>query len=247
MKKTLILLLLLSQIITFAQKTDGKGLAILVNMHYGLGFPSQDLATRFGNHSSTGGGIELMTDKGRWILGTDFSYIFGKKVTDNPVAGLYNVENYIYGNNKELGVIFLRERAFVMQGYVGKLIPIHPSTGRAGLRLTLGAGYMQHKIRVQDDGGAIVQVAGDYAKGYDRLSGGFTITQSIGYQYLSQNRRINFILSLEANQAFTKSLRDWDFATKRKDDAQRKDFIFGARATWILPFYLGDNGEKDSY
>ncbi len=246
MKKILFLLLFFSQL-AFAQQKDGRGLAILVNMHYGLGYPGQDLATRFGNHSSTGGGLELMTDKGRWILGTEFSYIFGKKVKDNPIANLYNVENFIYGNNRELGVLFPRERGFVMQGYVGKLVPIHKSSGRAGLRITLGAGYMQHKIRVQDDGSAIVQVAGDYQKGYDRLTGGFSLTQSIGYQYLSENRRINFILSLEANQGFTKSLRDWDFATKRKDDSERKDFIFGARATWILPFYLGDNGERDSY
>jgi hypothetical protein len=231
----------------FAKAQIRTGTTLLINTHYGFAASGADLGQRFGNCQHTGLGIEWMSNRKSWIVGADGSFVFGKNVKENPIEKLYNVETFIYGVNKELAIIFLRERGFLWQGYVGKLIKIHPTNARAGLRVTAGAGYMQHRIRLQDDQESISQISGDYKKGYDRLTGGLMFTQFIGYQYLSRNRRINFSVGFEFNEGFTKSLRDWNFDTKSKDTAQRFDLLYGLRTSLVLPLYFGDTAEHDEY
>ncbi len=256
MKKIIIhsLLIISTLFLSFsanAQKEEGrntqKGVAIFTNFSYGIAKPGKDLALRFGVNNTANIGVELFTNKTNWIIGSDFSYIFSKKVKEDPLAKLINYDTYIYGNDKGLSEYLLRERGYIIQGYIGKLFLLNKSVNRSGIRLTLGAGYMQHKIRLQDDSRSITQFSGDYKKGYDRLTGGFSLSQYIGYQYLSNNRRINFSIGFDFSQGFTKSLRDWDFDLKSKNTASRLDLLYGIRATWILPFYLGDFGEKDEY
>ena len=246
--KIFIFAFILAPFFAKAQHNASKGIALLANFNYGVAKPSKDLAVRFGMSSATGIGIELLGNKTNLIVGADFSYFFSKKVNEDPLAKLVNYDTYIYGNDKGLSSYLLRERGFIMQGYVGKLFVFDKkAANRSGIRFTLGAGYMQHKIRLQDDSRSISQLSGDYKKGYDRLTGGLSLSQYIGYQYLSSNRRINFSIGFDISEGFTKSKRDWDFDLKSKNTAQRLDLLYGIRATLILPFYLGDLGEKDEY
>jgi hypothetical protein len=243
-------ILLLSFWANAQKKTDSnaqKGITILSNFSCGIAKPGKDLAIRFGTNNTVAIGVELMTNKRNWIVGSDFSYFFSKKVNEDPLAKLINYDTYIYGNDKGLSSYLLRERGFIFQGYIGKLFSLHKDVKRSGFRVTLGAGYMQHKIRLQDDSRSITQLSGDYKKGYDRLTGGLSLSQYIGYQYLSNNRRVNFSIGFDLSQGFTKSLRDWDFDLKSKNTASRIDLLYGIRATWTLPFYIGDLGEKDEY
>lgn len=256
MKKNILYILLIFSILVpnfsvHAQKDNDrnkqKGVALLTNFNAGIAKPGKDLAVRFGVNNAVGIGVELMTNRTTWIIGSDFSYFFSKKVNEDPLKKLINYDTYIYGNDKGLSEYLLRERGFIVQGYLGKLFLLNKSANRNGIRVTFGAGYMQHKIRLQDDSRSITQFSGDYKKGYDRLTGGLSLSQYIGYQYLSNNSRINFSVGFDFLQGFTKSLRDWDFDLKSKNTASRLDLLYGIRATWILPFYLGDLGEKDEY
>ena len=246
--KILIFAFLFVSFFANAQRNKEKGVAILARFNFGLALPAKDLALRYGTNSATGVSVELVGNQSNLIVGSDFSYFFSKKVKEDPLAKLVNYDTYIYGNDKGLSSYLLRERGFVWQGYVGKLFLLDKkSRNRSGIRFTLGVGYMQHKIRLQDDSRSIAQLSTDYRKGYDRLTGGLSISQYIGYQYLSENRRINFSLGFDFTQGFTKSKRDWDFDLKSKNTNARLDILNGIRATWILPFYLGDLGEKDEY
>lgn len=246
--KLFIFAFLFASFFTKAQHNATKGVALLANFNYGIGKPGKDLAVRFGMSSAAGVGVEMLGNKTNLIIGADFSYFFSKKVNEDPLIKLVNYDTYIYGNDKGLSSYLLRERGFVMQGYVGKLFVFDKkAANRSGIRVTFGAGYMQHKIRLQDDSRSIAQFSGDYKKGYDRLTGGLSLSQYVGYQYLSNNRRINFSLGFDFSQGFTKSLRDWDFDLKSKNTTPRLDLLYGMRATLILPFYLGDLGEKDEY
>ena len=246
--KTLIFAFIFVSFYANGQRSLEKGVAILAKFNFGVQVPAKDLAIRFGTSNATGVSAELLGNRSNLIVGTDFSYFFSKKVNEDPLAKLVNYDTYIYGNDKGLSSYLLRERGFVWQGYVGKFFLLDKkSRNRSGIRFTLGVGYMQHKIRLQDDSRSIAQLTGDYKKGYDRLTGGLSLSQYIGYQYLSENRRINFTLGFDFTQGFTKSLREWDFDLKSKNTNTRLDFLNGIRATWILPFYLGDLGEKDEY
>jgi hypothetical protein len=56
---------------------------------------------------------------------------------------------------------------------------------------------MQHKIKLYDANQKIAAVDKDLKKGYDRLSGGFGLTQFIGYKYISNNRLANCYFGFE--------------------------------------------------
>jgi hypothetical protein len=220
-----------------AQDAQNKGNALLLHMAVGFHLPGGDLSDRFGNVGSAGGGLEWMTEK-NYIFGAQGAYFFGQQVKEDPLLGLRTPEGDIIGNDRSLATVALRERGWYIGGVVGRLFPV--AQARSGIRVTVGAGWLQHKIRLQDDTRSVPQLSGDYIKGYDRLSGGLNLQEFIGWQHLATNRRANWMIGLELGQGFTRSLRSWDFASGRKLDNKRLDLMFGIRAAWTLPFYFGN-------
>lgn len=216
------------------EEPRNTGPALLVNLTAGVHLPAGDLSDRFGQDASPGGGVEWIT-AGNFILGLEGHYFFGTKVKDDPLALIRTPEGDIIGNNQLLADVALRERGFYLGGQVGKLFTLGKK--RSGIRITLGAGMLRHKIRLQDNTNSASQLINDYAKGYDRLTGGLALNQFIGWQHLGANRRANWFVGLEFNQGFTQSLRSWDFTEMRKLDGKRTDLRFGIRLGWTLPFY----------
>jgi hypothetical protein len=152
----------------------------------------------------------------------------------------------IVGGDGVFSSVVLRQRGFYVGAKFGKLFPLSESNPRSGIRVTLGAGLLEHKIRVQDDSRQVNQVAGEYRKGYDRLTNGLALNQFVGYQLLGKNRLINFYAGLEFTQGFTQNRRDWNFDTMEQESGERLDLLFGIRLGWVLPFYFGGN-VADSY
>ena len=107
----------------------------------------------------------------------------------------------------------------------------------SGFTIMLGAGYLQHKIQIEDRNTAVPQFQGEYRKGYDRLSSGLAFSQFIGYTHLSLNRRINFYIGIEATQAFTEGRRSIHFNTKADGTGSRTDILFGPKVGWVLTIY----------
>ena len=217
--------------------------AILTHLSFAVQLPGGDMGARFGMNGSLGGGAEWIS-AGNFVLGVDGHYFFGGNVKEDPLAILRTPEGNIIGNNQLVADIVLRERGFYIGGLVGKLFQI--GRQRSGIRLTLGAGILQHKIRLQDNSNSVVQITGDYAKGYDRLTGGLALSQFIGWQHLSNNRRSNWYIGFALSQGFTQSRRSWDYSEMRKLDERRTDLQFGIRAGWTLPIYLS-GAEKIEY
>ncbi|MBK7604400.1 MAG: hypothetical protein IPI15_12580 [Saprospiraceae bacterium] len=79
------------------------------------------------------------------------------------------------------------------------------------------------------------------------MSNGLMTQQYIGYQYLSDNRRINFSIGLLFQQGFTKSVRGYNYDSMMPDVAKRFDMLNGIQASWILPFYFNDYSEEVIY
>ncbi len=233
----------------YAQNTElNKGHGILLNFTFGGQLPGSDLADRFGPNLSIGSGIEYLTEKNNLIFGLEGHYLFGSDVKEDVLASLRTPEGEIIGNDKSYADIQLRERGLYIGALVGKLFSVSEKNPRAGLRVALGAGLLQHKIRIQDDPfRAVPQLLDDYKKGYDRLTNGLALRQFIGYQILSANRRTNFYIGLECTQGFTQSRRDFNFDTRMQDTARRLDLLFGIHAAWVLPFYFGKTASEIYY
>lgn len=224
------------------------GEGFMINFSYAYQLPGADLAQRFGNNYNLGGGLEYFTSESNLIFGIEGGYLFGNTVKFDVLDNLRNDEGFIIGNDKAPADIQLRQRGFYLGALIGKLFSLSSKNPRSGLRLTGSVGILQHKIRIQDDPSrSVPQLLDDYKKGYDRLSNGLAFNEFIGYQLLSQDRRINFYIGFEFTQAFTQNRRSINFDTRMKEDEKRFDMLYGFRAGWVLPFYFGKGSDEIFY
>jgi len=253
---TTIILILLCTAVTWGQRsnTRNEGPVMMINFSYAFQIPAGDLVDRFGNNFNLGGGLDFMTRK-NFIIGFQGNYLFGNEVKTNLVQDLDRQlstgELAVYSNAfiGEPADFQFKERGFYFGGHIGKLFTIGQTNKRSGIRVTVGGGYLQHKIRVQDDPeGPVPVLAQDYKQGWDKLTSGFALTEFVGYQFMSRNRRLNFSFGLEFTQGFTQNRRDYDFQTRTESNKDtRKDNLIGFRINWALPLYFEGEAEEVFY
>ena len=219
---------------------------ILVKVGMGYDKPMADLADRFGGNINFHMGFERLSVS-NWIISTDFTYRFGSDVREDVLAGFRLPTDQFLATDGLPADAFLRSRGASLKIGIGKVIGLHTKSPQSGIRLDIGAGILSHYIRVQDENQAINQIFGQYKNAYDRLTRGFSITEYIGYQYLSTDGNLNFNIGFEFNQAFTSGVRLVDFTTNELSPTGRKDFLSGFKVTWLIPLYSGSKGEQIYY
>ncbi len=223
---------------TFSQGIE-KDSAIIIPMiygFYGYQWPGADMADRFGSNSVIGPGF-MVKDAGNWIYGAEYNFIFGNNTKDgfDILGGIMTSGGNVISGDGTPAVVALFERGFTINGKFGKLFPALGPDRNSGFFVTAGLGYMRHKIRIEVENNSAPQLKGDYKRGYDRLSGGFLLTQSVGYMYFGRNNLVNFTLSFEIFEGFTKGYREYLFDTRQPGDQGRFDLLFGPKLTWMIP------------
>ncbi len=248
MKNALLSLLLVIPMFVFGQQVRNNDVNVVnLGFEYGFHTPGGDLKDRFGWGSMLGGELEYLL-KSNWSISIDASYIFGRRVFEDPINPLKGVDSLLIGNNFSQATIFLRQRGFYTGVSVGKLFPVSKRNKKSGIKVDLGVGLFQHKIRIQDDPESFVPIlSGDYKKGYDRLTNGLALRQFVGYQHLANNRLLNVYAGFEFTQAFTQNRRTTNFDTMAPDNTKRLDLLSSFKVGWILPFYIGEKGEEIFY
>lgn len=218
------------------------GNIIALNFQFGVGEPGGDLSDRFGTTFSLGTGMDFITEKNNLIIGWKGDFHFGNRVKDNILGGLAP-EGFIFGNSfSSANELRRAQRGFYLGAHIGKIFSFSNANARSGLRVTLGAGLLQHKIRLQQDPSNFVnQIGGEYAKGYDRLSNGLALRQFVGYQLLGNDKFVNFTFGLEFIQGFTQNRRSFNFDEMRANTDTRLDLLIGLKVGWTLPFYVGES------
>ncbi len=199
--------------------------------------PGGDLAERFGANANIGGGFQWKTNT-NWVFGVEFNYIFGStiKIEDELMSNLRTESGHYIDHAGNFGIVNNYERGYFISMKVGKVIPVLNPNPNSGILLMGGIGYVQHKIRIEVTDNNIPQLMGDYKKGYDRLAGGISLSQFVGYLYLSNSKLANFYGGFEFTEAFTKPLRDVNFDTQLPDPvSNRFDLFIGIRVGWIIP------------
>ncbi len=244
---SIIFCLILPLLVLGQGEQDNKNTILNLGFDYSFQIPGGDLKDRFGGSTGLGGKIEFLLKNNFSISGDGF-FFFGRNVKEDPIASLRGRDGLFIATNFSQANIFLRERGFYMGGSIGKIFPVLKNNKRSGIKIDLGVGLFQHKIRIQDDPEAFVPIiANEYKKGFDRLSNGLALRQFVGYQHLSNNRLINFYVGFEFVQAFTQNRRSINFDTMASDDTRRFDLLSAFKIGWILPFYLGEKGEEIYY
>lgn len=225
------------QMHSYAQSVKDSSFRILmVGIHFSGQIPKFDLEKRFGENLNAGATFDWKT-KHNILIGLEGSYFFGKNVKEDVVASIRTDDGFIIDNEGYPADLRLTERGWNIHANVGYLISKWGNNPNSGVFFTVGAGWMQHKVKLYDANQKIAAVKGDLKKGYDRLSGGFALSQFIGYKYISNNRLANCYFGFEFYEGFTQSLRGFNYDTGLKDTDKRFDMLMGFRFGWILPLY----------
>ena len=242
-KRLIFILLAIIPFITYGQY-DIKKEAIptwMFQVTYAYQIPGQDTKTLFGNNHSIGGSVIFKT-KSNWLFSVNGNFISGNEVN----ISRQDLFGEILDNNGEIitgdgifGSYALFERGAHFQAKVGKIFPVLSPNPNCGFFIQGGLGYLFNRVRCEFDSYASPPpaMAGDYLCGYDRQRGGFAWSGEIGYLFMSNTRVLNFSISLEFIQAYTHSLREWDFKMMGKDNKSYIDQYIGIRGAIYIPTY----------
>ncbi len=233
---------------SFAQIKDSTINIWQCEINYSFQMPGGDMADRFGTNSTIGLGLTYKM-KSNWTLGFEGSYLFGSFLKDssNILEGLMTESGQIINKYGEYGTVLLSERGFYAGGKIGRVFPVFGPNSNSGVVVNVGAGLLQHHIRIENKDNNTPPVLDDYKKGYDRLTNGLALREFIGYQYLDNRNSLNFYIGIEFYQAWTKCRRDYNFDIMGPDNTERKDYLYGIRAGWILPIYKKSPNEYYYY
>lgn len=245
---TLLLLFTLSFTAVKAQKSirDSVIFTNLIYANYALQFPGHDMADRFGMNSQVGPGFMIKTGS-NWLFGAEGNFLFGDQV-NNEANILKNIETSD-GNIIDMEGIYadyrFNERGFSGILKFGKLIPVWGPNRNSGILVTLGGGYLQHKIYIEHRDKTAPQITGDYLKGYDELKRGFASNFFLGYLYLGNSQKVNFFAGIDFTLAMTSYVRPYSFAEMKYNSGTFTDTFTGIKIGWIIPVYK--RAPKDFY
>jgi hypothetical protein len=201
---------------------------VYLGIFYGYQVPVGDLADRFGRNSSLGGNLEFFVNQ-KWIIGVEGQFIFGPKVKENVLGGLVTSDGTLINTSFTLADVDIKERGFNLMAKFGRIHDLWSPRHISGIKWTIGAGWLQHKIRLKDSQNAIPYFEDPYIKGYDRLTNGLALTQFLGYQYLDDAGRLNVFFGAELTEAITKNRRGLNYNTNTLDEQSRFDMLAGLK------------------
>lgn len=183
-------------------------------------------------------------------IGLDFSWKFANQfyasigaqaLVSDDIRDTVLMQNILTGgllvtNNGLLSDIRLVQAGFVIPISVGRLftLPIFPNPN-TGFFVEVGGQYMQHWINITPTDEEVAPISGEYAKGYDRLTGGFGIREAFGFRYIGNSGYVNFSVGLEFSQNFTNGLRTIQYDTGLPGKQGRRDYFSGFYVSWIFP------------
>ncbi len=247
MKSLLVISLTLLSIITKGQSvrnkqpTDSAYTIPMITVSYARQFTGSDMANRFGANNNVGGSFIVKT-KNNWIYGFKGNFLWGGKVKEPDIlANIRTSGGYVIDDQGKLTTVYLGQRGSSFFFLGGRMFNVFAPNKNSGILLYGGIGTLQHKISIkfQDN---ISALSDEHKKGYDRLSLGYAFNGFIGYLYLSKNRLFNFFGGFDFTQAWTKSLRKFNFDTRLPDTSTYSDLLYGFRIGWIIRFNKRQEG-----
>jgi hypothetical protein len=225
---------------THAQKTIDSSMTFpMFTASFMVQFPGGDLAKRYGINTNIGGSFMLKLKNGL-LWDVNANYIFGSDLrgdADTVFNSITTSSGGLINMYGEYAKVSTYERGYFIGTRLGMVLPIWQANPNSGPLIMIGGGYLQHKIRIENDGNNTPQILGDYKKGYDKMCYGFCASEFIGYVNFSKSQLWNFYIGVELYQGFTKSGRSFDYSLMKKDTEKRVDLLHSLKVGWIIPIY----------
>ena len=236
----LLILMCVFSLSAFGQRNirDSVVSHIIVGANYKFNMTAGHMYERWGFNSAIGLDIDYKF-KNNVTIGVDGSFIFGNRLKDSTIFdGVYNSFGTItsMSTGEPASVLFVLRgtNANVKAGYVFNQLGHNPNSG---LWVTAGAGFLLHHIHIESIYDIVPQLDGDYKKGYDKLSVGFSTSQFIGYLFQANRRFTNFYAGIELVEGFTKNIRTYNFDTGGPESGLRYDVLYSFKFGWMIPIY----------
>jgi hypothetical protein len=242
-------LALLGMLLWSVESYSQKGKAVnLLEFKYGIHFPSGDLKDRFGTNNDFGISLQRVSVEKKIFFGVEGIYIFGNTVKEDVLVQLRSYDGAVISLDGDAGDINLKERGYYIGLNAGKIFSTSSHKNKlTGIRAQIGGGFLQHKIRVQDNGENVVALEQRYLQGYDRLSNGPAVHLGLGYQYQSPTNNFHFHIMADLYGAQTESRRDLDYATGQYLSGKRTEILGGFSLAYIVTISRASKPENIYY
>jgi len=219
---------------------------VLLDLTLKRQYPGGDLVSRYGPNTSIG--LELLyKTTTNWLFGAGGHFMFGNFVKETGVLdALKGSTGEIIDQNGQFAVVGMDQRGMYLGASVGKTIPINRNNRNSGIYISLGGGFLSHRIRIYSSN-TVPQLSDIYLKGYDRYTFGPATTEFIGYRFLDPRKRINFSVGLEMMQGYTKNRRSLNFDTRVYDNKSRLDLLTSLKFTLTIPIDLKSSDEEQFF
>jgi len=219
-----------------------------LEFRYGFHSPSGDMKDRFGANTDFGAGFEMARFKSKIFIGADGAFIFSSNVKEDVVKGLRSFDGSIIGRNGQPANVSLKERGFYLGLNAGKIFSTTSHEKNiTGIRAQVGAGLLQHKIRVQDNSRNVIALEREKLKGYDRMSNGPAVHLGLGFQYQNPKNNFHFNIMGDFYAARTQSRRDFDNPTGGYLAEKRTDILAGMTLAYVVVISRTSPPEKIYY
>ncbi len=223
----------------------------IVGFHFETMIPSDKLSTENGMHDlyvspSLNFGIEAgYKFKTNWLLSLDGSLIIGgdnlrHRQERMPAVFSHDASPIVIGTNGTDANTTCYNRGLMLRAGGGRIFTLNNRNPNSGIVGQLYAGIMQQKtIFVMNDVNA-PQLQDDYAKLYDHKRRGFTLTESIGFWFMSNHANyVNLYVAFELTQFWNHSTRDYIIdeyiGLHGPDNTNYFDLIYGFKLCWMFP------------
>ena len=237
--KLFVFLLCIFPLTLFGQRNlkDSTISQFIVGVNYKFNMTAGHMYERWGFNSGVGGDVDYKF-KNNLTVGIDGSFIFGNRLKDTAVIlGVANSYGTITGLSGEPADVLFNLRGFNVNGKIGYVFNRLGNNPNSGLWITIGGGFLLHKINIESIYDEVPQIEGEYRKGYDKLTYGFAASQFIGYLFQADRRFLNFYAGIELVEGFTKNVRTYNFQLGGPDYTPRNDVLWSLKIGWMVPIY----------
>ncbi len=200
-------------------------------------FPQADMKFRYGYNSNVTGQYWYKNDK-NFMIGGSATFLFGNILNEPALFdSISTSQGFVLNEEGRYSEIRLFERGYSVMAGVAKIFTVSKYNRNSGFFVQIDGGYLQHKIRIETIGNSTPQLSKEYRKGYDRLTSGFALHQTIGFLYLDNRSLINVFGGLDITEGFTQGRRRYQYDTQMPYLNKRLDVLVGFRVGILLPIY----------
>lgn len=182
--------------------------------------------------------------KSNWLLSADGTLVIGHDLNDKaerlPAVYSRDASPFVIGTNGTDANMTCYNRALHFRVGAGRIFTLNQNNPNSGIMVRLMGGFLQQKTIFMLNDVNAPQIQGDYARLYDHKRRGATLTESIGYWFMSNNYNFfNMYVAFEVTQCWSHSVRDYVLdpvmGLQGPDNTNYFDLLYTIKVSWMFP------------